>query len=163
MKHLLLFLLLSTSLLGQKKDWWDTTKYQKFRSNLIVGVFQSYRNFNNQFRIDRSDTSLAGFNNYYAESDQVTGIELNYDKFNLAFGIRSTPQKKHEGKGPTETFNFNFNIGGNIWYMENQLRYFKGFYDQNSPYYDSTFRETGTYFYQPGFTNTLVRSKFIFF
>lgn len=162
MKHLLLFLLLSAGLMGQKKDWWDTTRYQKFRSNLIVGVFQSYRNFNNQFRAP-SDTGGAAFNNYYAESNLVTGIELNYDKFSLAFGLRSTPQKKHSGKGPTETFNLNFNVGGNIWYMENQLRYFRGFYDQSSPGYDSTFKETGNYYYQPAFTNTLLRSRFMFF
>jgi hypothetical protein len=164
MKYLVLFLLFTGTLIGQKKFVWDTTKYQKFKSNLIVGIFQSYRNFNNQFQPPKSvDTTGASKNNYYAESNLVTGIEVTYDKFSLAIGLKSTPQKNHSGKGNTNYFNLNFNVGGNIWRLENSMRYFNGFYDLNTPRYDSTFKETGNYYYQPNFTNTLVRSKFMYF
>lgn len=164
MKYLVLSLFFTGTLMAQQKIAWDTTKYQKFKSNLIIGIFQSYRNFNNQFQqFDVPDTAGISKSNYFAESKLVTGIELTYDKFNLALGLTSAPQKNSSGKGNTKTFNFNFNVGGNIWLLENTLRHFKGFYDMNTPAYDSTFKETGNYYYQPNFTNTLVRSKFLYF
>jgi hypothetical protein len=148
---------------GRKVSSWDTTRYQKFRSNLIVGLFQTYRNFNNQFKTVKSTDSNAVMQNYYAESDLVTGVELNYDKFSLSLGLRSKPQKNSEGKGNTKTASVNFNFGGNTWFVENSFRSFTGFYDASTPLYDSSFRETGTYKYLPNFTNLLFRSKFLFF
>src|SRR5687768_17880866 len=164
MKYLVLSLFFTGTLMAQQKTAWDTTKYQKFKSNLIIGFFQSYRNFNNQFQqFDVADTAGFSKSNYFAESKLVTGIEVTYDKFNLALGLTAAPQKNSSGKGDTKTFNFNFNVGGNIWLLENTLRHFKGFYDMNTPAYDSAFKETGNYYYQPNFTNTLVRSKFLYF
>lgn len=147
---------------SQTKINWDTTKYQKFKSNLIIGVFQTYRNFNNHFQqFNNPDSTGVSNNNYYAESDHVTGIEFTYDKFSISIGLKSTaPDPK---KGYTKTLNFNFNIGGNTWYLENAYRYFQGFYDQNTRNYDSSFVETGRYYIQPKLTNRLVRSKFLYF
>ncbi|MEO6302016.1 MAG: DUF4421 family protein [Bacteroidia bacterium] len=143
---------------------WDTTKYRKYRSNLIVGYFQSYRNFNNEFQPFNVKDSLGlSKNNYYAESRLVSGIEINYDKFSLSLGLRTTAPKESEGKGYTKTIASNFNFGGNIWYLENSFRYFKGFYDKNTGVYDSTFKRTGVYLQQPKMENTLVRSKFLYF
>jgi hypothetical protein len=164
MKYLVLSLFFTGTFMAQQKTVWDTTKYQKFKSNLIVGIFQSYRNFNNQFQqFNIPDTAGISKSDYFAESKLVTGIEVTYDKFNFALGLRSTPQKINSGKGNTKTLNSNFNVGGNTWLLENSLRYFKGFYDMNTPAYDSSFKETGRYYYQPEFTNTLVRSKFLYF
>ncbi len=163
MKYLALFLFFTCSLRAQNKIFWDSTRYQKFHSNLIVGIFQSYRNFNNQFQqYIYKDTAGVSKNNYVAESKLITGIEINYDKFSFGFGLRSTPQKNSSGKGNTKTLNSNLNFGGNIWFVENTVRYFKGFYDSNTPTYDTTFKETGNYYYQPNFTNTLFRSKFLY-
>jgi hypothetical protein len=164
MRYTVLFLLLACNIAAQKKAVWDTTKYHKFRSNLIIGFFQTYRNFNNEFQqFKTTDTGGISKNNYFAESRLIAGIELTYDKFSLAVGFKSTPQKNSSGKGNTKTFNANFNFGGNTWLLENSLRYFKGFYDANTSKYDSTFSETGNYYYQPNFTNTLFRSKFLYF
>lgn len=164
MKSLILLLVFTGSLIAQKKAAWDTLRYQKFKSNLMVGIFQSYRNFNNEFQqFTERDTTGASKNNYVAESKLITGIELNYDKFSLGFALNSKPQKNNTGKGSTKTLNANFNFGGNKWFQENSVRYFKGFYDSNTPSYDSTFNETGNYYYQPSLTNTLVRTKFLYF
>lgn len=163
MKYLILFLFFAGGLVAQKTAW-DTTRYQKFRSNLMVGVFQTYRNFGNDFQQFKQPDSIGiSDHNYLAESRLVTGIEVNYDKFGFGIGIKSTPQKNSTGKGNTKTINGNFNFGGNRWFLENSVRYFKGFYDVNTPAYDSTFKETGNYYYQPNFTNTLFRSKFLYF
>jgi len=164
MKYLIAFLFFTGSVFAQKQPSWDTLRYQKFRSNLMVGIFQSYRNFNNEFQqFKERDTLGFSHTNYMAESRLTTGIEINYDKFSFGFAVKSTPQNNSAGKGNTKTLNGNLNFGGNKWFIENSVRYFKGFYDSNSPTYDSTFKETGNYYYQPNFTNTLVRSKFLYF
>lgn len=173
MKYLILFLFFTIGLAAQEKSVievsvqknsaFDTTMYQKFRTNLIIGVFQSYRDYNNSFRqFKNADTLGISNNNYYAESNLITGIEINYDKFDLTLSLRSKPQTDSK-EGSTKIFNASFNTGGNKWFLENSLRYFKGFYDSNTASYDTSFKETGKYFLQPNLTNTLIRSKFLYF
>lgn len=164
MRYLILFVCLGTALFAQKKTNWDTTRYQKFRSNLMIGIFQSYRNFENSFTqsIEKDPLGISN-TDYLAESRLTTGIEVNYDKLSFGFAIKSTPQKSSSGKGNTKTLNGNFNFGGNKWSFENSVRYFKGFYDNNTPNYDSSFKTTGNYYYQPTLTNTYFRSKFLYF
>lgn len=163
MKRVILLLILTLNLGAQEKPAWDTTRYQKFHSHFILGFFQSYRNFNNQFKPVNVSDSGAFSNNYMAESRLISGFEVNYDKFSLAIGLKSTPQKNHLGKGNTKVFGAAFNFGGNRWFIENSLRSFTGFYDGNTPSYDSTFKETGNYYYQQKFSNMLFRSKFLYF
>jgi hypothetical protein len=164
MPYLLFCLFSSVAVIAQTKVNWDTLKYQKFKSNLIVGVFQSYRNFNNSFQQYVTKDSLGvSKNNYSAESKLITGIEFVYDKFSLALGLKSDPQKASIGKGSTRTLNADLNVGGNIWFLQNSLRYFKGFYDKNTGAYDTTIRETGVYYQRPDIENTLFRSKFLYF
>ncbi|MBA3679915.1 MAG: DUF4421 family protein [Bacteroidetes bacterium] len=149
---------------ARKRADWDTTKYLRYDSRLIVGYFQSYRNFNNEFQQFKEKDSLGlSKTNYFAESRLISGIEVNYDKFSLAVGLRTSPPTQSEGKGNTKTFTTNFNIGGNIWYLENSFRYFKGFYDKNTAKYDTSFKRTGVYYQEPALENTLFRSKFLYF
>ncbi len=163
MRSVFVLLFISGALWSQTPGW-DTTKYHKFNSTLIVGIFQSHRNFNNQFDQTITPDSLAvSHHNYYAESKEFTGIELSYDKFSLALSLKSTPQKGSSGKGNTKAFGLVFNYGSNRWTMENSYRSFKGFYDRNTINYDTTIKETGNYNYQPHFTNALFRSKFLYF
>jgi len=149
---------------ARKRATWDTTKYQKFNSNLIIGYFQSYRNFGNDFQQFKEKDSLGvSKNSYYAESRLVSGLDFTYDKFSIAIGLRTSPPSKSEGKGNTKTFTTNLNVGGNIWFLENSFRYFKGFYDKNTTAYDTAFKRTGIYLQQPNLENTLFRSKFLYF
>ncbi|MDI1356213.1 MAG: DUF4421 family protein [bacterium] len=164
MKYIFPFLLMVCSLAAQEKVSWDTTRYQKFKSNLIIGVFQSYYDFNNEIN-QKSVPDPDGFSHhhYKAESNLITGVALTYDKFSLSLGLQSKPQDGSAGKGVSTTFAANFNIGANRWFIENSIRYFKGFYDDNTPNLDTSFKKTGVYHFEPGFSNTLVRSKFMYF
>lgn len=164
MKYFLLLLFYTGSLCAQNRTRRDTVYYQKFSSDLIVGVFQAYRSFNNEFRqFIVPDSNNLSTHRYIAESKLVTGIEVNYDKFGFSLGIRSAPQANSQGKGNTTTLNGSFNFGGNRWLLENSARLFRGFYD-NTPYaYDSLTRSRGDYLHQPSFSNTLLRSKFLYF
>jgi len=163
MKYLLFLLFVVGSITAQTTSKWDTTYYQKFRSRIIVGVFQTYRNFDNNFTPLHGGTEFNAPNLYTAESRLITGLELNYDKFSVAFGIRSKPQEGSFGKENTKTFNTNVNFGGNVWFLENTIRSFSGFYDENTQNYDSAHFANNRYYFQPNFTNFLFRSKFLYF
>ncbi len=142
---------------------WDTTKYRKFDYVLIVGIFQQHRDFNSEFiQLINKDTASLSRHSYYAESQLITGVALNYDKFSFSFGSRSQPQGS-TGKGYTKTFNIGFNFGDNRWLLENYYRRFKGFYNKNTPNFDSTFKTTGQYYLQPGLTTSLFMSRLMYF
>lgn len=161
---LAVFLCIGCKIFAQTVPRWDTLKYQKFQSNLIVGVFQSYRNFENSFeQFDMPDSTGISRNNYKAESRLVTGIDVTYDKFSFALGLRSVPPAASTGKGNTQTLNANLNFGGNVWYVQNSLRYFKGFYDNNTGAYDTTIRQTGKYYQRPDLENIVLKTKFLYF
>jgi len=164
MRSLLAIIFCVNLLVAQNTNRWDTTRYQKFRANLIVGLYQSHRNFENKFsQIQFPDTFGFSEQTFTAESQNITGIDITYDKFSLAFGVRTTPQKNSEGKGKTDTYSFGFNFGGNKWLLENGLRYFKGFYISSPAFIDTNETGTAEYYLRPNFTNTLIRSKFMFF
>jgi hypothetical protein len=158
------FIFITSTFSAQKKVYWDTLKYQKFNTNLIVGYFQSYRTFRNEFKqfltIDTAGTSI---NNWNAESRLISGIDLSYDKFSVSLGLRTKSRAGSEGKGNTNTFNLGLNFGGNKWFLENSYRYFKGFYDSNSHVYDTTLKKSGIYQLQPNFENRAFRSKFLYY
>jgi hypothetical protein len=161
---LFLALLFGFSTLAQDDQQWDTLKYQKFNSALIVSFFQSYRNFKNEFQQFMTVDSLQiSRSNYNAEGRLVSGIEIIYDKISVAVGLRTAEPKQSTGKGFTKTFNANLNAGGNIWCFQNSLRYFSGFYDANTGRYDTTIKQTGEYYKRADMKNLLFRSKFLYF
>ncbi len=143
---------------------WDTTKYHKFDFVLIVGLYQQHRNFNNEFeQLVNKDTSSLSRQSYMAESQLNTGITLNYDKFSVSFGTRTSPQSESTGKGYTKTFNIGLNVGDNRYVLETYYRRFKGFYNRYTPNFDTTFKRTGQYYLQPDLTSTLLMSRFMYF
>ncbi len=164
MKYLFLFLSLFGELLAQTKPAFDTTRCQKFNSSIIIGLFQTYRNLNNNFTQGiYPDSAGVSKDDYFAESKLITGIEVNYDKFSFGLALSSKPQDGSSGKGYTKAVGANFNFGGNKWQLENTYRSFKGFYDRNTAAYDTNFKQTGQYNYQPNYLNTLGRTKFMYF
>jgi len=144
-------------LLAQKPAYWDTTRYQKFQSNLIVGFFQSYRNFNNLISYQNKDSSHI---DYFAESNLISGLEVTYDKFSLSVGVKSTPPDSR--KGNTRLFNLGFNFGANRWFWENSFRSFRGFYDNRRPP-DTLDESKGNYYQQPNLSNIVIKSRIMFF
>jgi hypothetical protein len=143
---------------------WDTLKYQKFDYVLIVGLYQQHRNFTNTFQeMINHDTRGLSIQTYNAESKLISGITLSYDKFQLSFGVRSTPQNGSEGKGYTKTFNIGFNFGDNRWLLENYYRSFQGFYNTNTAAFDTNFKNTKQYYLQPGLTSKLFMTRLMYF
>ena len=163
MKWLVGLLLPITVLQAQNKINWDTTRYQKFRSNLIIGFFQTYRNFDNTFSPANPGASGLATHNYVAESTLSSGIDVNFDKVGFSLGLRSKPQNNSAGKGHTKAISIGFNTGGNRWFLENSYRLFSGFYDANTPLYDTNFKHQHEYHLEPQLRNQIIKSKFFFF
>ncbi|MGZ3920493.1 MAG: DUF4421 family protein [Bacteroidia bacterium] len=148
---------------NNKRDW-DTLKYRKFDYVLIVGLYQQSRSFNNEFEQKiHTDTTGHSKHSFMAESQLASGVILNYDKFSLSFGTRTSPQSESAGKGYTKTFNIGLNIGDHRYILENYYRRFVGFYDKNTPSYDTTFKHTGQYSLRPALTSALLMSRFMYF
>ena len=148
---------------GNTRDW-DSTKYRKFDYVFIVGLYQQTRSFNNEFELTASkDTLGLSKHSFMAESQLMSGVTLNYDKFSLSFGTRTSPQAESAGKGYTKTFNIGLNIGDHRYILENYYRRFVGFYDKNTPNFDTTFKHTGQYALRPNLTSALLMSRFMYF
>ncbi len=158
-----IFLFSITSLHAQKKIK-DTVYYQKYNERLIISIFQAYKNYGIDITQKLTKDSLGqSKTNYIAESNYITGLEFNYDKINIAFGINSTAPSNQAKKGATKYNNFALNIGGNKWLIENTYRRYKGFYNNNTAAYDTSFKRTGIYTQNPSLTSETYKTKFLYF
>lgn len=159
---ILFFISSFSSAIAQKKGW-DSTYYVKYKDKLIISIFQSYRNYGMALSQKLTSDSLKTSEiDYIAESNLVSGIEINYDKFSFSFGWKN-PSNKVAQKGDTKYRNLSFNIGGNKWILENSYRSYKGFYNKNTSRYDTSFHTTGIYDQNPRLTSESYKTKFLFF
>ena len=171
LKKLILFSLLSVNILSAQKIW-DSTYYVKYKSRLIVSLFQSYRNYNIELQqYLKKDTLGISKINYIAQANNISGIEFNYDKINFSFGYASIPPKNASKTGNTKHFNIGMNVGGNKWILETGYRRYQGFYDKNTPNYDTNYSKvdtlnpgkTGIYTQFPHMVSTSYKMKFLYF
>ncbi len=157
----------STYIIKAKKSrfYWDTTKYEKYDRVIIVGLFQAYRNFSNEFsQFMNADTLGTSAHNYQAESNLISGISVCFDKFSFAFSTRSNPPEGNSLKGGTKHFNLGFNISNNRYIVETYYRRFVGFYDKLHPVYsDSTKKTLQSYNLQPNLLSALFNARYMFF
>lgn len=157
----------STHVIKAKKSrfYWDTTKYEKYDRVIIVGVFQSYRNFSNEMsQLITPDSASISSHNYQAESNLISGLSFCFDKFSFSLSTRSKPPEGASVKGNTKHWNFGFNIANNRYVIENYYRRFVGFYDKNHPNYtDTTKKVIDNYNVQPRLLSALFSTRFMFF
>lgn len=141
----------------------DSLYYSKYNSSIILGYFGSTKGYHldiNQYL--NNDTSRKSALKYIAESNWVDGIEFMYDKLSFTIGYKSTPPQNKSKKGETKFFNFGFNLGGNKWIIEANYRNYKGFYENNTVTYDTSFKTTGIYYNSP-IKSELYKLKFMYF
>ncbi len=138
----------------------DSTYYVKYTDRLVVSFYQS---FIRQYDISMTqhmtrDNQGVSDMHYYADANQVSGLEFDYDKFSLAFNYKSTPSSDFR-KGNTKYRNLNFTFGATRWILETSYRKYQGFYDveHRSPV------DNEMYFQQPGMINQALRAKFLYF
>lgn len=153
--------------IAKKSKNWDTLKYQKFETVLIVGLYQQHRTFSNEFKqVMVSDTLGLSAHTFSTEVDftGAAGIVINYDKFQISFAKGIKPASTAGSRGYTDVFNIGLNVGDNRWVSENYFRKFKGFYNVNTPTFDSAYYESNKKFHlQPNMLSSLFMTRFMHF
>lgn len=142
---------------------WDTTKYIKYKDRLVIGVFTSWRQFDYTFdqKYTQADSGKA-VQHYLADANSVTGIEIDYDKLSVSVGFKTSPSNTAL-KGNTTYKNFSISVGGNKWILETSYRKYKGFYDQNTAAYDTSYKSGDPYYQNPSMRVEQLKAKFMFF
>lgn len=142
---------------------YDSTYYVKYENDFILALYTSVRSYGiTVAQTTAPDTIGRSGLSYKADADEVTGIEINYDKFSLSFGIKSKPPDTKK-KGKTSYQDFGFSFGGNRWILETSYRGYKGFYDLNTGRYDTTYADSLPYYNIPSMRNQAIRGKFLYF
>jgi len=147
------------------KYGFDTVYVTAYKERLAISLYQSQRSFEMGFRQNVLPDPL-GISplSYVARSSKVTGICVGYDKISFSLGI-TTPIAESEivRKGKTKYYDYSLAFTGHAYRLELGFRSYKGFYEQNTPNYDSAFTDTSAYFQRPTMQNVLIKSKFLYF
>lgn len=134
----------------------DTNYVKYYKDKLIIGLWQSERRFDihiNQKTFPKIDSSEI---NYIANSNQVSGIAIDYDIIGFAFGYKSVPGDVAK-YGRSDYLDLGLNINARRIRLENSFKRYTGFYDNNSKYYDTT-----QYFKNPSMNLRVIKSKLIY-
>lgn len=136
--------------------------YRKYSDRLVVALFQSARSYGLEISQTTLTDSLGVSKlNYAADANEVTGIELDYDKLSISFGIKSKPQDARKGK--TKYSQLGVSFGGNRWRLETALFRYVGFYDKNTYRYDTSYTETSPFFSISDMRSEGIKTKFLYF
>lgn len=142
---------------------YDSTYYIKYENDFIIALYTSVRSYGiTVAQTTALDTTGTSGLNYKADANKVTGIEINYDKFSVSFGIKSTPPDTRK-KGKSSYKDFGFSFGGNRWMLETSYRGYKGFYDLNTARYDTNYRDSLPFYNIPSMSNQALKGKFLYF
>ncbi len=142
---------------------YDTTYYIKYKNNLSLGTFFSVRNYtidiSQDFTPDSNSISNVKWKNNAATS---MGFTFDYDKITFGFSFK-LPAGDEERLGKTKFRNYGLAIGGNKFFIDAGYRYYKGFYDQNSPNYLSEFNDSTPYYHDNSMQVKAFRGKMLYF
>ena len=153
----------STGMEKSKASKYDSTYYVKYEKDFILALYTSVRSYTiGVAQTTAADSLGVSGLNYKADANEVTGIEINYDKFSLSFGLKSKPPDTKK-KGKTSYSDFAFSFGGNRWILETSYRGYQGFYDLNTARYDSSYADSVPFYNIPGMRNVATRAKFLYF
>ncbi len=143
----------------------DTTYVIRYNHRLAVSLYQSQKTFENEFRLLHSaDTSISSNLDFFAPSNQVTGITVAYDKISLSLGVK-TPitQAQIKKQGVTKYADYGFAFTTNRYRLDFTLKNYVGFYDANTANYDTNYTDTSAFFQRPDMTNLLIKVRGYFF
>ncbi len=142
----------------------DTGYYKKYNDRFAVALYQTfYRSHELIFKQKLTgDSSGVSTLDYFADANEVTGVELAFDKFSFAFGFKSVPPTGASRKGKTYHTSFTGSLGGNKWFVEGGYRRFKGFYDAYTSRRNSAFTDSTNY-YHNAILHEELKAKFWYF
>lgn len=143
----------------------DTNFIRKYPDRFILTLTQSYRQYDIRFTQTLSeDTGIFARPQWIADANASSGIAVDFDKISFSFGYRTVPPTEDviKKKGLTEYKSFNLSFSLYRFRIETSYRNYHGFYDYNTPHYDTAFSRTGIYTQNPTMNVRSLRAKTIF-
>jgi len=139
----------------------DTNYIKNYKDKLILALWQSERRFDiSMAQTINADSGLSKIN-YVANSNQVTGVSLDFDIIGFAIGFRSVPNRDKR-TGNTDYLDLGLNFTTKGIRFENSFKRYTGFYDANTKNYTIPFNDTTPYFQNPSMNIRVVKSKVIY-
>jgi len=143
----------------------DTNYIKLYPDRFIVTFSQSYRQFDvNSFQTLTHDTLNLGSPKMVADANVSSGLSIDYDKISISFGLKTYPSTPDDirKKGKTTYKAFSFSFGYYRFRFEASYRDYHGFYDLQTPKYDTSYKHTGIYAQNPSMDVRSVRIKTFF-
>ncbi len=147
---------------------YDTNYIAKYPSRLVLGIYQSWRQFDIQIRdIYKQDSIVIGqdtlkFNpliGYKADANHATGISFDYDIIGFSLDYRSVAENDPVKYGKTTYSSFAVNFNSKGLRFENSYRRYTGFYD----YYSGSYTHSDTLYQNSSMSMLQLRSRIIYF
>jgi hypothetical protein len=110
------------------------------------------------------DSNLISDLSYQTLANFITGITIHYDKLSLFAGIKTPGDVLQQArKGKTRSSQFNIAVTGIKLRVEASARFYRGFFENNSPEYIPDFTDTTAYYQDPDMRNTSLKLKGFYF
>lgn len=142
----------------------DSTFYKEYSDKLIISFYNSFATQDNiafSQTIKKDSLGKSAFH-YYADANVISGIEIDYDIFSLAFAYKVVPPQNVNKKGATYYSGLGLNLGGKKWRLETSYKKYRGFYDINSANYIHPFLDTTPYYQNHSMKTENFKAKFIY-
>lgn len=141
----------------------DTNYVQKYNDRLILSLLQNKRSYDLLFTEQITNKNISS-SNYIAQANDASGFGIDYDKisFSLSKASPISPREVYK-KGTTTYTNLGLAVTGNKWVIETSYRRYKGFYDENTAQYDTSYRNSLPFFQNPNLITSSIRAKVFYF
>ena len=143
----------------------DTNYIRKYPDRFIVTLSTSWRSYDIRFRQTFAEDTLGwGAPHLIPNLNQSSGISIDFDKISFSFGIGTKAHTEEDlrRKGNTTYTSLGLSFSFYRFRFESSYRRYQGFYDLNTPAYDTLFDSTGVYYQDPDFSARAIRVKALF-
>lgn len=143
----------------------DSNYVHVYNNKLVIAFYQSANSYDLLFKQNITPDSLGKSTfNYISQAGKTSGFSLDYDKVSFSVGWKTplTDSSIYK-RGKTTYSNYMFAFSGEKFRVETSYRKYRGFYDQSTPIYDSTFELNSPYFQNPTLSTQSIKVKGFYF
>jgi len=141
---------------------YDSIYVKRYPGRLGIALYQSKPSYNISITNDTTTGGVFNELDYRTMANYITGIGLHYDKLSFFGGFR-TPGEINTRKGSTKSSQFNLAFTGMKLRIEGSLRFYTGFYDDNSRLYIPSFSDSTDFWQNSKMKTSSWKAKVIYF
>ena len=144
---------------------YDTNYVRNYNDRLVVSFFQATNSYQLDFNQNIfKNTIIPTTSSYVAQANNVSGFSFDYDKISFSIGWKSPVNEASiYKKGKTDYSSFNFAFSGSKYRLESSYRRYRGFFDQNTPFYDTNYTSSLPYNQNPSLVTRSFKVKGFYF